>query len=252
MNCGLGEKAFVVSGASDGLGWASAQALVADGARVLICSRDRARIDSAAARLGAPDRVRAVVADLGAPDAATRLVGACLDAFGRLDGAVISVGGPPAGVVAELTDQAWRDSFETIFLGTLRLARTVFEGARDRAVTVILSTSVRGPIPNLGLSNGLRPGLAGALTSLADDVGPDGNRVTMILPGRIDTGRITTLEASQPDPAGFREAMRQSIPLRRYGRPEEVGNVAAFLVSPAASYLTGVALAVDGGMTRSW
>lgn len=252
MNDGMGEKAFVVSGASDGLGWASAQALVADGARVLICSRDRARIDSAAARLGAPDRVRAVVADLGAPDAATRLVGACLEAFGRLDGAVISVGGPPAGVVAELTDQAWRDSFETIFLGTLRLARTVCEGARGRAVTVILSTSVRGPIPNLGLSNGLRPGLAGALTSLADDVGPDGNRVTMILPGRIDTDRITTLEASQPDPAGFREVMRQSIPLRRYGRPEEVGKVAAFLVSPAASYLTGVALAVDGGMTRSW
>jgi len=252
MDLGLKDRAFVVSGASSGLGWASAAELLRDGASVVLCSRSQDRLEQAAARLDAGTRVRLVAGDLGDPLTTQRLIDVAGSAFGRLDGAVISVGGPPAGPVGGTDDDTWRASFETVFLGPLRLAREVLAGGSDRAVTVILSTSVRAPVPNLGISNGLRPGLAGALKTLADEYGPSGNRVNMLLPGRIDTDRITELESTAPDPAAFRAAMMTTIPLRRYGRPEELGRVAAFLTSPAASYLNGVALAVDGGLTRSW
>lgn len=251
MDCGLRDRVYIVSGASAGLGLATAAVLVADGARVLINSRDPARIEAAAEHLGDPDRCQPQAGDLGRPETAAELVSSAIERFGRLDGAVISVGGPPAGSVADTPDQAWRDSFETVFLGPLRLARQVLATGEQRAVTFILSTSVKSPIANLGLSNGLRPGLAMVAKTLADEYGPAGHRVNCILPGRIDTDRIRELESAAADPEAVRAGIIRSIPLGRYGRPEELGTVAAFVSSPAASYLNGVALAVDGGMSRS-
>lgn len=252
MDLGLRDRVYIVTGASSGLGLASAKELVADGARVVICSRQQDRVDAAVAELGASDQVRGVAVDLGEPDAAERLLDTATSEFGRVDGGVLSVGGPPAGKVGDIEDEAWRDSFEKIFLGPLRVARAILRHGDDKAVAFVLSTSVRAPVHPLGISNALRPGLAGAAKSLADEFGPRGSRVLAVMPGRIKTDRINELESAQPDPAQFRADMAKQIPLGRYGEPAELGRVAAFLVSPAASYLTGFAVPVDGGLTRSF
>ncbi len=252
MDLGLQDRVYIVTGASAGLGFASAAELVKDGARVVICSRDRDRVDAAVDALGGSEHALGVTADLGEADAAQRLVAAAEATFGRVDGAVLSVGGPPAGDVSVVQDAAWRDSFEKIFLGPLRVARTVLGYGDSKAVLFVLSTSVRAPVASLGISNALRPGLAGAAKALADEFGPRGSRVLAVLPGRILTDRINELESAAPDPAAVRSSMQRLIPLGRYGEPAELGRVAAFLVSPAASYLTGFAVPVDGGLSRSF
>lgn len=252
MDLGLRDRVYIVTGASSGLGLASAKELVSDGAKVVVCSRHQDRVDAAVSELGGTDHARGLAVDLAEPDAADRLVEAASAAFGRVDGAVLSVGGPPAGDVGAVEDEAWRDSFEKIFLGPLRVARAVLRHGDGKAVAFVLSTSVRAPVPSLGISNALRPGLAGAAKALADEFGPRGSRVLGLLPGRILTDRITQLERAAPDPAAARRAMERQIPLGRYGDPAELGRTAAFLVSPAASYLTGFAVPVDGGLTRSF
>lgn len=252
MDLGLRDRAYIVSGGSAGLGLATAKALVADGARVVLCSRDQGRIGAAAAELG-EDSAVGIAADLADPATADTLVATALKRFGRLDGAVLSVGGPPPGDVSDVADDVWRTAFESVFLGPLRLARTVLatESADGMAVTFVLSSSVKSPIGGLGISNGLRPGLAMAAKTLADEHGPTGGRVNVVLPGRIDTDRVRQLDASSGDADASREKFEGQIPLRRYGRPEEFGAVAAFVTSPAASFVTGTAISVDGGMTRS-
>lgn len=254
MDLGLNGRVYLVTGASAGLGLATAQALVADGARVVICSRRQDRVDAAVAQLGT-DQAVGVVADLADEHAASALVEAAMSRFDRLDGAVLSVGGPPPGTVTEATDDQWRGAFESVFLGPLRVARAVIAAPRededaDRAVTFVLSTSVRAPLLPLGISNGLRPGLAMAAKSLADEHGKDGVRVNAVMPGRIDTDRIREIEEASGDAAAAREAAISLVPLGRIGQPEEFGQVAAFVTSPAASYLTGCAIPVDGGATR--
>jgi len=250
MDLGLRDRVYLLTGAASGLGLATAQALVADGARVVISSRSRERVDRAVADLG--DLAVGVAVDNADPTAPDQLVRAARDTFGRLDGALISVGGPPAGPILERTEDEWRSSFETVFLGAIRLAVTVSEELDEGgSIAFVLSTSAKAPIPNLGISNGLRPGLAMAAKNLADELGPRGIRVNGLLPGRVDTDRVRELDATSDDPAAAREATEQTIPLRRYGRPEEFGRAAAFLLSPAAGFLTGVMLPVDGGMTRS-
>lgn len=252
MDLGLRDRAYIVSGGSAGLGLATAKALVADGARVVLCSRDQGRIGAAAAQLG-EDSAVGIAADLADPATADTLVATALKRFGRLDGAVISVGGPPPGDVSDVADDVWRTAFESVFLGPLRLARTVLatESADGMAVTFVLSSSVKSPIGGLGISNGLRPGLAMAAKTLADEHGPTGGRVNVVLPGRIDTDRVRQLDASSGDADASRERFQGQIPLRRYGRPEEFGAVAAFVTSPAASFVSGTAISVDGGLTRT-
>lgn len=250
MDLGLQGRVYVVTGASAGLGFASAQMLVDDGAKVVLCSRTRPRIEAAVAALGA-ENAAGIAVDLAEPDAADQLLALAQERFGRVDGAVLSVGGPPGGGVKDIDDDQWRTSFETVFLGPLRVARTVLACGDDKAVCFVLSTSVKSPVAGLGISNALRPGLAGAAKSLSEEYGAQGGRVTMVLPGRIDTDRIKELEGAAADPAAVHRHFEGLIPLGRYGRPEELGRVAAFLVSPAASYLTGVAIPVDGGLTRS-
>lgn len=251
MDLGLADKVYIVTGASRGLGRATAAELVGDGARVVISSRSAAAIGQAVADLGA-DAVEGVVADNADPDAGALLVDAAFARFGRLDGALVSVGGPPAGPVLEKTREEWRAAFDTVFLGALGIATAVAERLDDGgSIVFVLSTSVREPLAPLGISNGLRPGLAMVAKDLAHTLGPRGIRVNGLMPGRVDTERVRELDALQGDAAEVRAAISARIPLRRYGRPEEFGRAAAFLLSPSAGFITGAMLPVDGGMTRS-
>ncbi|MGF0172540.1 SDR family oxidoreductase [Streptomyces sp. Marseille-Q5077] len=251
MDLGLKDRVYVVTGATRGLGNAAARELVADGAKVVVTGRDEERVAAAAAELG-PNAV-GVAVDNAEADAAARLIAAARDAFGGFDGVLISVGGPPAGFVADNTDEQWQAAFESVFLGAVRLARTAAAELEEGGVIgFVLSASVHEPLPGLTISNGLRPGLAGFAKSLADELGPRGIRVVGLLPSRIDTDRVRELDGLSADPEATRAANESRIPLRRYGNPDEFGRAAAFLLSPAASYLTGIMLPVDGGMRHGF
>jgi 3-oxoacyl-[acyl-carrier protein] reductase len=246
MDLGLRDHVYVVTGGSKGLGYATAMALVAEGARVVVSSRSQESVDAAVAALD-PEFARGVAADNADPDTAERLTTLATDTWGRLDGALISVGGPPATDALSATDEQWRAAFDSVFLGAVRTTRTVVPHlGNGGAIALVLSTSAKSPIGGLAISNGLRPGLAMWAKQLADEVGPQGIRVIGLLPGRVLTGRTQELTPDEAD----RQRIAEQIPLRRYGDPEEFGQVAAFALSPAASYLTGCVIPVDGGALR--
>jgi 3-oxoacyl-[acyl-carrier protein] reductase len=251
MDLGLGDRAFLVTAASTGLGRATAEQLVAEGARVVLVARRAELLAEAVSRLG-PDRAVALAADLTDATTATACALA-LDAFGRLDGALISVGGPPAGSVLGTSEEQWRSAFDSVFLAALRVCGAVVSHATasDLCIAWVLSTSVKTPIPGLATSNGLRPGLAMLVKQLADELGPQGTRVVGLMPGAIETERAQYLAALKENPAAARASAEAAIPLRRYGQPEEFGRVAAFVLSPAASYLTGSVIPVEGGAQRA-
>ncbi|MFJ8009768.1 SDR family oxidoreductase [Streptomyces fagopyri] len=251
MDLGLKDRVYVVTGATRGLGNAAARELTADGAKVIVSGRDEKSAADAASVLG-PNAV-GVAADNADPRTPARLIAAAREHFGGFDGILVSVGGPPPGFAADTTDEQWTAAYESVFLGAVRLARAAAAELGDGGVVgFVLSASVHEPIPGLTISNGLRPGLAGFAKSLADELGPRGVRVVGLLPSRIDTDRVRELDALSADPEATRAANEARIPLRRYGTPEEFGRTAAFLLSPAASYLTGIMLAVDGGMRHGF
>ncbi|WP_432007463.1 SDR family oxidoreductase [Streptomyces parvus] len=251
MDLGLKDRVYIVTGATRGLGNATARALAADGAKVIITGRDEKSVEEAAAELGGD--VLGLAADNADPSAAQRLVDTARERFGRLDGILVSVGGPAPGFLADNTDDQWQTAFETVFLGAVRLARTAAAALGEGGVIgFVLSGSVHEPIAGLTISNGLRPGLAGFAKSLADELGPRGIRVVGVLPARIDTDRVRELDALSGDAKAARTANEARIPLRRYGTPEEFGKTAAFLLSPAASYLTGIMVPVDGGFRHGF
>jgi 3-oxoacyl-[acyl-carrier protein] reductase len=250
MDLQLNDRVYVVTGGARGLGRATAECLVADGARVVLSGRSGDALREAADALG--DRAATVVADNADADTPARLTDAAMQRWGRLDGALISVGGPPTGSVTEATDEQWTRAFESVFLGAVRLCREIGRALPEGgALALVLSSSVRAPIANLAISNGLRPGLAMVAKTLADELGPAGVRVNGLLPGRVGTERVAELDASTGDAEAARTAAIRGIPLRRYGDPEEFGRVAAFLLSPAASFVSGAMVPVDGGMLRS-
>jgi 3-oxoacyl-[acyl-carrier protein] reductase len=250
MDLGLSERVYVVTGGGRGLGRATAELLLEEGARVVISGRSKETLDNAVSELG--ENAVAVVGDNADPDTAQHLVDKAKDTWGRLDGALISVGGPPTGSVMDTPDEAWTRSFQSVFVGALRIARAVALGIEGPgSIAFVLSSSVRAPLGNLAISNGLRPGLAMAAKTLADELGPRAIRVNGLLPGRIGTERVDELDASTGNAEAARAKAIASIPLGRYGEPEEFAAPAVFLLSPMASFITGVMLPVDGGMLRA-
>jgi 3-oxoacyl-[acyl-carrier protein] reductase len=253
MDLGVTDRVYVVTGGARGLGRATADVLVADGARVLLSGRSQESLDAAVGALG-PSAL-GVAADNADPETPSRLIDAARSRWGRLDGALISVGGPPRGGVSgerAISDQTWADAIASVLVGTIRLARELSAAVSDGgALALVLSTSVREPVPDLAISNTLRPGLAGMAKTLADELGPRGVRVNALLPGRVGTERVRELDEATGDAEAARAASVRTIPLGRYGEPAEFGRAAAFLLSPAASFVNGAMLPVDGGMTRA-
>jgi len=250
MDLGLSGRVYVVTGGARGLGRATADVLVAEGASVVLSGRTEASLAAAVDDLG--DAAAYVVGDNADPELPARLVATARGRWQRLDGALISVGGPPTGTVVSTTDEQWTAAFASVFLGGVRLAREIAaELGEGGAIAFVLSTSVKAPLTELAISNGFRPGLAMIAKQLADELGPKGVRVNGLLPGRVATERVAELDAADR-PAGERvvEAIA-AIPLGRYGEPEEFGRAAAFLLSPASSFVSGVMLPVDGGMVRA-
>jgi 3-oxoacyl-[acyl-carrier protein] reductase len=244
MDLGLSGRTAIVCGASSGIGLASAEALAAEGANVAMFARRRDELTREADRLGG----LAVRGDLTNPKDLARLLEKTIEAFGGIDILVNNGGGPPRGPALEVTDEAVESAVELLLLSAIRLTNLCLPQLRRSGhgrVVNITSSSVRDPIDNLALSNAVRPGVIGWAKTLAREVGPDGVTVNSIAPGRIDTPRLAEVYVNRS-----RADDLETIPLRRFGRPSEVGEVVCFLASDRASYLTGAVIAVDGGLTR--
>jgi len=253
MDLGLSDRRILVTGASRGLGAGIATVLAAEGARVALVARESAGLTALAAATGGV----AVPSDLSTPTGPAAAVEGAVQALGGLDGLLVNSGGPPPGTFRELDEDAWRRAIDGTLQSSLRLIREALphlERGHDAAVLIILSSSVREPIAGLLASNVLRPGLSGLIKTLVAEIAPI--RINGVAPGRFDTERVRDLDRRRAETSGasiesIKAATIDRIPLRRYGDPAEMGRIGAFLLSPAASYIDGVILPVDGGMLRS-
>lgn len=254
MDLGLHDRHVVVTGASSGLGLATARVLVDEGARVTLVARDPAKVADAVRFVGT--RAEPLVVDLTDDDAGRAVVEGAQAVNGDMHGLFVSHGGPPPGPASALDDDRLRTSFDVAALAPIRVVRQAASAiGAGGAIAVLTSMSSREPIDGLASSNVMRPAVWGYVKSLADELGPRGVRVNAVLPGRYDTARLRELEADIARRQGgttddVRAASEAAIPLRRLGDPAELGRVAAFLLSPAASFVTGAAWAVDGGALR--
>lgn len=261
MNLGLDDKHALVLGASQGLGLASAQALLNEGGRVTLGGRSIERLGAARAALPAEQQARCfiAVADLADADAASVLAAQAREAGGEIDVLVNNTGGPPPGTPSSITTGAMATHFASMVQPVVALTLDLVQSMRTRGwgrVLTIASSGVVQPIPHLPISNALRSTLVGFMKSLAGEVASDGVTVNMVLPGRIGTGRTQSIDASQAKRSGtlvddVAKASAATIPAGRYGTPEEFAAVVAFLASTQASYVTGSMIRVDGGAIRS-
>ncbi len=256
MNLGLKGKVAMVAGASRGLGFAVARALAAEGAHVSISSRNAEAIAAAAGRIEGD--VLFTAADVLSGEAIARWHQATIDRFGGLDLLFTNCGGPPAGATLAFDDAAWQKAFELILLSAVRMIRLAVPSMAARgggSMVLPTSSAVKEPIANIALSNALRSSVASLAKTLAVELAGQKIRVNHLVPGRIATDRVEEIDAINAKKAGIgveeqRKRMFASIPMSRYGDPQEFANAAVFLLSDAASYITGASLQVDGGMIR--
>jgi len=251
----------MVSGASRGLGFAIAQQLAAEGATVSIFSRGQDAVNEAARRIHEEQGAQALgfAGDVRSAGAIDQWHETTMEVFGRIDMLVANAGGPPAGNFAAFDDAAWQNAFELLVLSAVRMARRSIErmaAGAGGSILFLTSSSVKEPIPNLALSTILRPSVSALAKTLANEYASRRIRVNHLIPGRISTDRVRELDATASQRLGIpvEEQQRRSaatIPLGRYGSPDEFARAAVFLLSDAASYITGSTLQVDGGMIRS-
>src|SRR5215472_12395741 len=257
MDLGLAGRVALVTAASRGLGLASAKALAAEGARIVICARGIRQLEQAAGELrssGVP--VEALQVDVSAPDAATQLVQRASEKFGRLDVVVVNAGGPPPGGFAKVGDADWERAFQLTLMSAVHLVRQalpMLTASGQGRVINIVSTSVKQPIDDLILSNALRLAVIGFAKTLSREVAGSGITVNCVLPGIILTDRQRELRGADAARRGISfetaiEEVGRGIPAGRIGQPEEIGALVAFLAGAQAAYITGTSIQVDGGL----
>ncbi len=253
-------KTVLVTAASKGLGKASALALAQEGARVILSSRSQASLEKAAQdiRQETGRDVEIIPADVSDADDVQRLFKEVRQQSDSLHGLVCNAGGPPGGEFMDFSDEDWQKAFETNLLSVIRLVRHAVplmekEGGR---IVSIASSSVKVPIPGLILSNTMRAGVQGLMKTLSIELAEKGILVNTVGPGRIATDRLYELDEAKAKKLGkpleeIQKESLQNIPLGRYGKPEEFGQLVAYLLSPANTYLTGSTYMVDGGMVKA-
>jgi 3-oxoacyl-[acyl-carrier protein] reductase len=255
-------RVALVSAASRGIGRGIAEGLAAEGVRLVISSRSQADVTRTAAEIAAAYRAEVVpaAADVSQAGTAERLVSAAVDRFGGLDILITNSGGPPGGTFGDFTDADWQHAFDLLLLSVVRMIRAGLPHLRasgNARVVNVASSSVKEPIPGLILSNSLRAGVAGLAKTLAGELACDQITVNTVLPGRILTDRLRGPFIGPAQEAGVevdelaRAEVAREVPLGRVGEPADMANLVTFLCSPAAAYLTGLAIAVDGGRIRS-
>ncbi|MCW0001316.1 SDR family oxidoreductase [Pararhizobium sp. YC-54] len=257
MDLGIKGKRALVLGGSKGLGRGIAEALAAEGAIVALTGRDQTKTAQSAAQIG--DSARGLALDLANPDTIDPFLDRLAANFGDIDILVLNGGGPPPSLAAEIDPAFWRAQFDTMVLAGMRITNRLLPSMRQNGwgrIMAVASTSIREPIPGLTASNALRSAVAGWLKTLAGEVAAEGITVNMLLPGRLATDRTLSFDRMDAESEGLSietvAARSQSdIPVGRYGTPAEFGAAAAFLASRQAGYITGVALPVDGGLSRS-
>lgn len=244
MDLELKGRRALVLGSSGGLGKAIAQTLVKEGARVAICSREEARIQATAKEIGAEV---GIALDLTAPGNGREVVRRAAKALGGVDILVTNTGGPPKGTFLEVSTEQWQAGFQSLWLSaveSIQEALPAMQQAKFGRILLVTSVAAKEPMKSLTISNGLRAGLLGLTKSLSDEVAASGVTVNALLPGYTATDRMRQLGVPE-------EKISSDIPARRLGKPEEFAAVATFLASPLAAYVTGQAIAIDGGWMRS-
>lgn len=265
MNLGLEKKRALVLASSSGLGYASARQLAEEGADVVVCSRDEARSSAAAGQIRSEatlrngQKVLHAQVDVSDADSISKLFDFARAELGGLDLLVCNAGGPPPGGFDKHDDSEWNKAFNLTLMSvvrSIRAARPLLRESDSAAIVVIGSSSVRRPIPNLLMSNVFRPAVHALINDISADLAAEGIRINMVSPGRIHTARVDQLDAAKADREGksideIRQASLKTMPIGRLGRPEEFANTVVYLLSEAASYVTGDSILVDGGMVRA-
>ena len=261
MDLGLRGKVALVAAASRGLGRAVAEELAAEGASLVLCARGAEALAEACDHIGRTTGVSVVgvAGDVSSPSDVSRIAGAAVERFGRVDILVTNAGGPPAGTFEKLSRQDWEAATRLTLSSVLELTRALLPGMRERRwgrILNITSIAVKQPVDNLMLSNSLRAAVTGFARTLANEVAADGVTVNNLLPGYTRTERVNELARAAADREGVDESDVRSrweaeIPMRRLGEPHEFAALAAFLASERASYITGTSVTVDGGWVRS-
>ncbi|KXG43932.1 SDR family oxidoreductase [Tepidibacillus decaturensis] len=261
MELGLKGKVAFITAASKGLGKAVALELAREGVQLAISSRNKEQIEETAEliRKETGTRVEAFVADVSNPNDVKQFVETMIQKFGKVDILLVNAGGPPSGEFMQFDDETWERAFQTNLMSIVRMVREVVPHMRKNGggkILTIASSSVKVPIPGLVLSNTFRAGVTGLMKTLSIELAKDQILVNVVAPGRIATDRLKELDAANAEKLGIpveevTKKMEQTIPLGRYGGPQEFAKAVVFLASDANSYITGSTIMIDGGMVPS-